>query len=292
MAIDNNNKETIEIFKKYYGKKDGIGKLSKHFNVKEQTITTHADVILGKRKRKRKRKGKGKEKEKIDTTSNKYAVTESIDIKSYSIFFMNLYVFTSIDFEIVPWSDSKSALINSDTTKLIEYEIPKREYYIEFKDPVSLNNIQRIQIAGEKGNIISNIFKINKTIADNQSINKITQLINCPTTTTTTTTNGTSRMSISDDGKEATTTLSFNMYENEKVTYDLINTFITEFKFKISNLFGTLSITKPPISHTHTFTNPVEKLFKTFRLESSIILVFNKKPIQPEHNFSLFQEKK
>ncbi|KAM9961211.1 hypothetical protein ACTFIR_004048 [Dictyostelium discoideum] len=268
---------------------------------------------------------------------------------------MNLYVFTSIDFEIVPWSDSKSIKIifsneiTQEETNNIQYLLKIREYYIEFKDPVSLNNIQRIQIAGEKGKIISNIFKIYKTIADNQSINTTI------TTTTTTTTpilpsnvnsknevekvkevgitnsnynysgellnnykqiNPYKKQKISDggcgggcdgdgcddfgypmehpeyNGKEATTTLSFNMYENEKVTYDLINTFIQEFKFKISNLFGTLSITKPPISHTHSFTNPVEKLFITFRLESSIILVFNKKPIQPEHNFSLFQEKK
>ncbi|KAM9987377.1 hypothetical protein ACTFIZ_005418 [Dictyostelium cf. discoideum] len=100
----------------------------------------------------------------MKTQSDIYSISQSIDKKSYFVFFLNIHAYTSIKFEIVPLSDSKSIKIifeneiseqekqklikillklglpiNINSINLIEYEYPKREYYLHFQDPVTVN---------------------------------------------------------------------------------------------------------------------------------------------------------
>ncbi|KAM9991964.1 hypothetical protein ACTFIZ_012614 [Dictyostelium cf. discoideum] len=139
-------------------------------------------------------KKKRKKEEEIevgssDSDTDLYAIQESIDKKSYFIFFMYLKANTSVKFEVVPSSNSKSikveysfeideedrekitttlsklgAPINNKVTNLIELEQPKWEFFLEFNDRVNWKNIERFPVTDKKGRFLTNAFKINKKV--------------------------------------------------------------------------------------------------------------------------------
>ncbi|EGC30706.1 hypothetical protein DICPUDRAFT_83373 [Dictyostelium purpureum] len=213
--MDKKDSKTIKYFKKNYdGSYKIVKKLCKKY-VREQTIKSHA---VGKEKKKRKKDVKSSNEYRDNfnssdsdanldcenSTKNKhynngnknniYAVSESIDKKSYFIIFLNIHTYTTINFEIVAGSDSKSikiiflnqideedkqlilykllnlgAPINPQTINVIGFEHPHKEYIIEFHDPVDFNGIEQTKVIGKQVTSLSIIFKVKKKVV-NQTI--------------------------------------------------------------------------------------------------------------------------